>query len=428
MSAAGPLVVEDFGAPPFEYDEERIVFIQDYFNKSDDAIEMGLMAVPFVWSGETNAVLLNGVGVAIGEEAGHDDCHLSIIDVQPGKTYRMRFIGSTALSMVSLGIEGHAPFDVIEADGSYTKPYSIDHMQLSSGQRFDVLFYTKTTEELGNRTDYIIQFETKDRPVVYTGFGILRYQNAPPQIKKAPASAPLRLPNATYEYLEYALEPLVPNGFPSAFEVTRRVHVNNVQLRQSSTIWQLQGLNWTERAPANSPPYLVDIYKNGPSAMPNYTAAIENGGWDPDTLTWPAKLGEVIEIILYNTGSLVDDNGGYDFHPFHLHGGHYYDCGSGNGTYDPVANEEKLAKYSPVKRDTTNLYRYRTKSTPGRQEGWRCWRLRVQDPGCWMLHCHILQHMIMGMQSVWIMGEWEDIARIPYTDAQDYLNFNSIVT
>ena len=40
-----------------------------------------------------------------------------------------------------------------------------------------------------------------------------------------------------------------------------------------------------------------------------------------------------------------------------------------------------------------------------------------------MLHCHILQHMVMGMQSVWVMGDWEEIARIPYSGAEGYLDF-----
>ncbi|KAI4611795.1 hypothetical protein J4E83_008046 [Alternaria metachromatica] len=423
ISAAGPLIIEDFGPPPFEYDEERIVFLQDYYNKTDEVMEDGLVATPFKWTGEVNAVLLNGVGVAIGETAGEGTCELPVIEVEPGKTYRMRFVGATAISMVSFGIEGHSKFDVIEADGGYTQPHTTDHMMLSSGQRFDALFSTKTVEELGNQTEYIMQWETKDRPAIYTGFGILRYPSSGPKTTTAPTVAPLTFTNATYDFLEYALEPLVPNNFPKASEITRRVHINNVQLKQSTTIWQLDGLNWTEETTANSPPYLVDIYKNGPAAMPNYTAAMANGGWDPYTLTWPAKLGEVIEIILENTGSLVDNNGGFDYHPFHLHGAHFYDCGSGNGTFDPFENEKKLENYNPVRRDTTNLYRYRTKGTAGEEGGWRCWRLRVLDPGCWMLHCHVLQHMIMGMQSVWVMGDYEDIARIPYSGAQGYLDF-----
>ena len=112
-----------------------------------------------------------------------------------------------------------------------------------------------------------------------------------------------------------------------------------------------------------------------------------------------------------------------DYHPFHAHGGHYYDCGSGNGTYNATANEEKLKLHPPVLRDTTNLYRYNTTTVSGERLGWRVWRLRVQDAGVWMIHCHILQHMIMGMQSVWIMGDLDEIKRLPLQDARAYLDF-----
>lgn len=384
MTAAGALIIEDAAEPPYAYDEERIVFLQDYYNKTDDAIEEGLTATPFVWSGEVNAVLVNGVGIAVGEIVGKGNCSMPVIHVDTGKTYLLRFIGALAISMVSFGIEGHSEMDVIGADGHYTKAHRINHMQITSGQRFDVLLKTKTADdlrELSGKTDWMIQFETKDRPSVYTGFGFLRYSNASPSITRVPSIAPLKLSNDTYNFLEYALEPLVSNNFPCAAEVTRRVHITNQQLAQSTTIWQMDGLNWTEDETYNSPPYLVDIYKNGPSAIPNYTAAIANGGWDPYTLAWPAKIGEVLEIILENTGSTVNGNGGVDYHPFHMHGGHFYDCGSGNGTYDPVANEKRLENYNPVLRDTTNLYRYETKGTPAEPAGWRCWRLRVQDAG-----------------------------------------------
>jgi hypothetical protein len=107
----------------------------------------------------------------------------------------------------------------------------------------------------------------------------------------------------------------------------------------------------------------------------------------------------------------------------HAHGGHYWDCGSGNGTYNATENEERLATYTPVLRDTTILYRYTSKTTSGNRLGWRVWRLRVEDAGVWMIHCHILQHMIMGMQSVWVMGNYTDIIRVPLQDARAYLDF-----
>ncbi len=74
----------------------------------------------------------------------------------------------------------------------------------------------------------------------------------------------------------------------------------------------------------------------------------------------------------------------------------------GNGTCDSVANEQKLKTYNPVRRDATDQYRYTAVTKAGVNAGWRGWRLRVEDAGVWMIHCHILQHMAMGIQSVWV--------------------------
>ena len=42
----------------------------------------------------------------------------------------------------------------------------------------------------------------------------------------------------------------------------------------------------------------------------------------------------------------------------------------------------------------------------------------------WMLHCHILQHMIMGMQTAWIMGNASQITRGTSPDlVAGYLTF-----
>jgi L-ascorbate oxidase len=429
-TCGGPLIIEDRGAPPYAYDEERIIFFSDHYSETDEVIEAGLTnKTAFKWTGETKAVLLNGVGVAINATAGIGSCRLPIIDVEPDKTYRFRFIGGTALSLVQFGITDHPNFTIIEADGSYTKPLPVEYIQASPGQRFDALLTTKTTAELNGQTDFIFQIETKDRPAVYHGYGILRYSGGEPQVTTAPASPPLTLSNETYAWAEYALEPLYPNNFPDASEVTRRITIDSRQLRDGTIVWHLNDLMWNETSnplPGDKP-YLVNIYENGPSAIPNYDVALENEGWDPESLTWPFKLGEVVEIIWQNTGSLVDDNGGIDFHPFHAHGGHYYDIGSGNGTYNWTDNEERLKGYNPVMRDTTNLYRYGVKTNAGIDAGWRGWRLRVEYAGVWMVHCHILQHMIMGMQAVWVMGDYEQITAIPLDDAEGYMTWGGNV-
>ncbi|KAK9243600.1 hypothetical protein V1506DRAFT_516105 [Lipomyces tetrasporus] len=94
---------------------------------------------------------------------------------------------------------------------------------------------------------------------------------------------------------------------------------------------------WTPKVPGA--PYLVSLYEDKLPIQAAYKSAIANGGMDNRTRTFPGKLGEVLEIIIQNSGAT---NGGLDTHPFHAHGAHYYDIGSGNGTYNVTANEERL--------------------------------------------------------------------------------------
>lgn len=50
LTAGGPLVVEDEGPPPYEYDEERVLYVGDYFTQTDAEIESKLEGLPFVVS------------------------------------------------------------------------------------------------------------------------------------------------------------------------------------------------------------------------------------------------------------------------------------------------------------------------------------------------------------------------------------------
>jgi L-ascorbate oxidase len=44
VSASGPLIIEECGPPPYHYDEDRIIHLQDVFIKNETAIEQGLVA------------------------------------------------------------------------------------------------------------------------------------------------------------------------------------------------------------------------------------------------------------------------------------------------------------------------------------------------------------------------------------------------
>jgi len=497
MSCTGPLIVDDCGSTPYDYDDERILLFQDHFKKSDDDMIHGLTSsAKFAWTGETSGLLLNGKGVATGHtaawcpaaeangyfgsrrftwasvsddnddsgdhEMGYDsqiqpsaDCTLPVIDVEPGKTYRFRFIGSTSLSVVAMGFEDHHDLTIVQVDGSeYNAPVPVNHIQLAGGQRFDVLFRTKTTEELhasGNREFYFLQFETRDRPETYRGYAVLRY-NPNADIPPAPPQPVVNLPTEMAGWMEYTFQPLDPDQSraPTSDEVTRRVILTAQQKLDKATgrvVFQLSQMPWVDAE--HQKPVLVDIYERGHAAIPDYIAAILNGGWDPKTKFFPALVDEVLEIVIQNTGSLLEEaHGVVESHPFHAHGQHYYDVGSGPGLYDAETNNAKLAEmdYKPIKRDTTLLFRYPPgKVEPGAPAGWRAWRMRVDNPGVWMMHCHILAHMIMGefcfcgklwrrltrvltgMQSIWVVGDADDIISMPLTVSQQYLTYGGSV-
>ncbi|KAJ6258870.1 Laccase-4 [Drechslerella dactyloides] len=448
ITATGALIVRDRRRPPYKYDGDRILQLGDYYNKTDDTIVDGLLANPFVWSGETIALLLNGKS---GTKAGNattkrSSCAPAIIKVQPGKSYRFRFIGHTAISLVTLGIEDHPNMTIIEADGRYTQPYATSHLQIASGQRFSTLFKAKSLAEIlsSNKRSYWIQFENRERPNNVTGYALLVYDlpahgiyyNLPGNYTKRsrnnrftlpatlPSPPPLSLPFNVTDWAEQALQPLqsrYTESFPPLSAVTRTVFITVKQVSAGKLEWSQNDVVWQPSLIPN--PYLTEIYLKGEAAIPDFAAAAASGGVDPVSRTFPARIGEVLDIVWLNNNG---PSGGWDFHPFHAHGGHYWDLGAGNGTYDAAANDARMKanNYTPVLRDTTVGYRYATKGVPQTTAGWRAWRVHVKEPGVWMLHCHILQHMVMGMQTVWVFGNASEIVgRAPAPYVAGYLEF-----
>lgn len=153
-------------------------------------------------------------------------------------------------------------------------------------------------------------------------------------------------------------------------------------------------------------------------------AEAANDSYSDSFGAYAAKVGDVLEIVWSQRPNVPA--GGFDVHPLHAHGGHFYDLGSGNGTYNPEENEKKfvVGGYTPMVRDTTFLYKW----TEGKgldvqgDQGWRAWRIRVEDAGVWLLHCHTLQHMVMGMGTVWVMGDAQEVVA-DGLNVQGYLSF-----
>ncbi|OKL61583.1 hypothetical protein UA08_03264 [Talaromyces atroroseus] len=466
VSAAGPLIVlEADGEHPYDYDEERMLFFSELYNNTDDTIQDGLTLpyAQFLWSGEAETILVNGNGFPVlpdnetgatlppqkAQSIGSTSCGPEIIQVEPNKTYRFRAIGGVAMSPFVFAFENHDNLTVIAADAGYTNPASTDYILMGAGQRYDFLLHTKTEEELRNlgKSEFWVPIEPRCPDLNNTFYAVLRYTtpgihiNTTTDISSPPPQSPVHIPYDCQYWLEYTLEPLTPNDFPTADQVTRQVIMTSAQLNTASgSFWTISNHTWNEfnqhegDTPYNDTslthdtPYLVSVYEQGERAIPDFENAVQNyNGWDPELNVYPAEIGEIIDIILVNEPNGVA--GGFDTHPWHFHGAHFYDLGSGPGSYNATANEEKLRGYNPIVRDTSLLFKYTEGFEIGAgldytSQGWRAWRVRVTDPGIWIIHCHILQHMIMGMQAVWVMGNATEITHGTTPDlVEGYLTY-----
>ncbi|PYI00886.1 putative multi-copper oxidase [Aspergillus sclerotiicarbonarius CBS 121057] len=462
-TAAGPLIVQDAdGIPPYEYDEERIIFFSELFNVTDETALEWLTNKTLSWPGEAESILVNGKGYLglNGSQAeastpyGEWDptvarpCSPAIIKVEPEKKYRFRAIGGVALSPMAFALQDHDNLTVISIDGAYTNPATTSVIEMAGGQRYDFLLETKSREwlERQGKTSFWIQIETRYRAINSTFYAILSYEDTHLPLNTTvptspPAKKPVHIPYALEDWVEYTFEPLYDNHFPSSDKVTREVYINSTQIQSPvGTFWTLNNHTWTEldehekgSSPLDThltanPPYLVNIYLHGEQAIPDYNTAVhDHGGRDPKLNVYAAKVGEIIDIIFINEPNGLA--GGFDAHPFHIHGSHIWDLGSGPGMYNATENETKLKGYRPITRDTSLLYKYTNGDDAGlgvenTAQGWRAWRLRVDNPGVWMIHCHNVFHMIMGMQSIWVMGNATEITRdVGPALVEGYLDF-----
>ena len=74
-------------------------------------------------------------------------------------------------------------------------------------------------------------------------------------------------------------------------------------------------------------------------------------------------------------------------HPIHLHGHDFFVLGSGTGTFDASTSTSSLNFATPPRRDTSVL--------PG--GGWLVIAFPANNPGSWLLHCHIAWHIGEGL-------------------------------
>ncbi|MQL77230.1 hypothetical protein Taro_009635 [Colocasia esculenta] len=397
------------GVPyPFPHPyEEHILIFGEYWNKDLRKLEKQVLS-----SGggapPTNAYTINGHP---GPRFNCSSNDVYRIQVVPGKRYLLRLIHA-GLNMENFFSIANHKMTIVEADGEYTKPFTVDRVMLGPGQTLNVL--VETDQPIGTY-DMAMGPYMSARNVPFQNISAIarfQYDGATTNALAQPAQLPrfndnlvvkkgmdgLRSLNATHLPLEidtnlfftiglnveqcHSSNPNKtcqgPNGGVFA------ASMNNVSFnRPAVSLLQayydkIQG-HFTDDFPGV--PLKVFDYVNGaPNNSPNDTQSL-NG-----TRVFVVDYGARVQLVLQDTGTVTTEN-----HPIHLHGYSFYVVGHGTGNYDP--RTAKLNLVDPPYMNTIGVP----------VGGWAAIRFIADNPGVWFMHCHLEVHMSWGLAMAFIV-------------------------
>lgn len=284
--------------------------------------------------------------------------------LEPGKTHRLRLINTSVDNHFKVHLDGH-PFTIIAADFVPIEPQPVDWLFLAIGQRYDVLITANQTA-----SSYWFRAEVQNQCGANANNGniksIFSYSNTTSSI---PTSSATTYTQSCSD--ETGLIPWVSKNVPSAqfaaqnkqLDVQLSAGTNATYSVNGSIVvqWSLDGnlmhVDWED-------PTLTYVFSNNNSFSPNQNVI---------------ALPNANEFTFWIIQGFIPVP-----HPIHLHGHDFYLLGSGDGNFsDPtVLNYE-----NPTRRDVAML--------PG--AGWLVIAFETDNPGAWLMHCHIAWHVSEGL-------------------------------
>ncbi|KAA0060019.1 hypothetical protein IC582_027571 [Cucumis melo] len=344
--------------------------------------------------------------------------------VNSGETILLRIINSALNQELFFSIANHQ-MTVVAVDAAYTKPFATNVIMIGPGQTTDVLvtanqppayYYMAAT---AYNTAQNAPFDNT------TTTAILQYNNLPPQQNPRPILAQLPnfndTPTATRftDQLRSPHRVSVPLHIDENLFFTVGLGLNNCTNPNSP---RCQGPNGTRfTASINNVSFvfpksnsIMQAYYQGvpgvftadfppfPPLQFDYTGNVSRGLWQPrrGTKAYKLKYGSSVQIVLQDTSIVTPEN-----HPMHLHGYHFYVVGSGFGNFNPRTDPARFNLIDPPVRNTIG--------TP--TGGWVAIRFIADNPGAWLMHCHIDSHLAWGLAMVFLVenGEGEMQSVIP---------------
>lgn len=263
------------------------------------------------------------------------------IEVPAGADIRLRLVNADSTRIAELGIDG-AEAAVIAIDGHAVTPFPLESWRLGPAMRLDLALRTPQEGKHIRLVDYFAP-----EPVTLatlTPYGAQKRSNAFAPKALIPASLPEPdLATAENHQLALGATATVPN-YPNPPDIVladgTRIDVVDSLCLNANTFWSIDGQSWPRQGHQYLPPPLLDF-----------------------------KRGQNVAIEFFNTTPHA--------HPMHLHG-HAFKVLSADKFKRPVHWADTVL-VMPDERVKIAFV--------------------ADNPGNWMIHCHIIEHQDTGMMA-----------------------------
>ncbi|XP_071929878.1 laccase-5-like [Coffea arabica] len=342
----------------------------------------------------------------------------TIVPVDSGETNLIRVVNSGLNQQLFLTIANHK-LTVVGADASYVKPFTTSVLMLGPGQTTDVLI---TTDQPPARYYIAARAYASAQGAPFdntTTTAILEYKTAPcpakgvsikPILPSLPAFNDTATATAFGKSFRSPRKVPVPTDIDESLFFTVGLGLQNCPPGASSQ--NCQGPNGTRfTASMNNVSFvlpssfsLLQSHQQGipgvfttdfPAAPPvqfDYTGNVSRSLWQPvrATKVYKLKYGARVQLVLQGTSIFTAEN-----HPIHLHGYDFYIIAEGFGNFNPKTDTAKFNLVDPPLRNTA--------SVP--VQGWSVIRFVADNPGVWLLHCHLDVHITWGLAMAFIVED-----------------------
>ncbi|KAJ8899715.1 hypothetical protein K2173_019414 [Erythroxylum novogranatense] len=316
------------------------------------------------------------------------------LNVIQGKTYLLRIINAALNTQLFFKVANHS-LRVVDIDAAYTDPYNTDVVVTGPGQTVDALLttdqavgsYYMAASPYASAVGVVFNDTTTRGLLVYNGS-----TSTSPIMSQMPAANDTPTAHTFFSSITGLAGgphwvPVPTQPWIGIFGARLAASMNNHSFQPPTTLSMLQAFFFNVSriyAPdfPDNPPVVFD-YTNDTNSL--NTSLIFT---PKSTSVTVLKYNATVEMVLQNTALIGIEN-----HPIHIHGFNFRVLAQGFGNYDPFNDPSKFNLVNPQVRNTIGV--------PA--GGWAVIRFIANNPGVWLMHCHMDLHLPWGLASAFVV-------------------------